>query len=266
MYSLPSLKQLIMPAAAGFGIASSLLLSGCATTSSKNKPLAQQNEALYLFDDGTGDLPAVDSYAANDPGPALDFTETEQVQPTRNTGGGNQTLYAANTAPTAPGPAYGGGGSDVLSTPPMPVTPGTNYGPSYSDGDSGAPEPVASTPAPTKKKASTKSSTRTYVVKRGDTLSGIASRYGTSVTSIKNLNGMSGTRIIVGQKLKVGGSGSGARATATSGKKRASSHTVRSGDNLWDISRRYGVSITALKKANGMSNSTIRPGQKLKLP
>jgi hypothetical protein len=41
---------------------------------------------------------------------------------------------------------------------------------------------------------------------------------------------------------------------------------VSSGDTLWDIARRVGVSVTAIKSANGMSSSMIKPGQVLKLP
>lgn len=292
MYNLPQMKRCLMLLAAGSGLLGSLFLTGCATTGGK-KNTAKTDEALYLFDDGTGDLPAVENYAGADSGAELNFTESEQiapspvVEPTKKRGR-ETTQYAANTPPP-PAPQYPGGnimdhgGSDVVSTPPMPVTPGSNYGNAYAESDSGAVEPVSTqpkrstasadddAPAPKKKKTSS-ASTRTYVVKRGDTLSEIAGRYGTTVSKIKSLNGMSGTRIMIGQKLKI--SGSGATATATSGKKKsgssssktASRHTVRSGDNLWDISRKYGVSVTALKSANGMSSSNITPGQKLKIP
>ncbi|MFN2239759.1 MAG: LysM peptidoglycan-binding domain-containing protein, partial [Thermoanaerobaculia bacterium] len=41
---------------------------------------------------------------------------------------------------------------------------------------------------------------------------------------------------------------------------------VSSGDTLWDIARRVGVSVTAIKSANGMKSSMIKPGQVLRLP
>lgn len=44
------------------------------------------------------------------------------------------------------------------------------------------------------------------------------------------------------------------------------SHTVKSGDNLSTIAKRYGTTVSALKKANGLSSDKLRPGQKLKLP
>jgi LysM repeat protein len=41
---------------------------------------------------------------------------------------------------------------------------------------------------------------------------------------------------------------------------------VRSGDTLGTIASRHGVSVTALKRVNGLSGSTIRAGQRLRLP
>jgi LysM repeat protein len=306
MYFPPHLKRRCLTwVAAGSGLAAAFFLTGCATT--KNKTAGGTDEALYLFDDGTGDLPAVENYAGNDSGAELNFTESEQVKPSRHTAGQTKpsrssggTQYAANTpSPPAPGNQAGGGGniltdhggSDVLSTPPQPVQRGAsggagNYGAAYAESDSGPVTPARKSggnvaaveddePAPksTKKKSSSSSSggsTRTYVVKRGDTLSEIAGKYGTTVTKLKSINGLSGSQIMIGQKLKV--SGSGAKATATSGKKKSSSssssgrYTVKSGDSLWGISQKKGVSVTAIKKANGMSSSTITPGQKLKIP
>lgn len=49
-------------------------------------------------------------------------------------------------------------------------------------------------------------------------------------------------------------------------KKQASYHTIAKGDTLWGISRRYKVSIAAIKSANGLSSDLIRPGQTLRLP
>ena len=51
---------------------------------------------------------------------------------------------------------------------------------------------------------------RTYTVRRGDTLSGIAERYGTTTAALKRLNGLSSNRIVVGQKLRLRGSGANA--------------------------------------------------------
>lgn len=70
-------------------------------------------------------------------------------------------------------------------------------------------------------------STSTYTVKRGDTLSKIASRYGTTYRNVMNLNGLRSTTIYVGQKLKVSGKASTTKASsASSAKASASSSNV----------------------------------------
>ncbi len=45
-----------------------------------------------------------------------------------------------------------------------------------------------------------------------------------------------------------------------------SSHTVASGDTLWGLSRKYGVSVTDIRQANGLSGDTIVTGQTLSIP
>jgi hypothetical protein len=43
-------------------------------------------------------------------------------------------------------------------------------------------------------------------------------------------------------------------------------YKVRSGDSLWSIARKFGVSVTELKQANGLKSSNIKPGQTLVIP
>lgn len=99
----------------------------------------------------------------------------------------------------------------------------------------------------------TSTGTQTYTVRYGDTLSGIASRYGTSTSTLASINGISNPNwIYPGQVLKLSG-GSSAR-----------SYTVRSGDTLSGIASRLGTSWTALKAKNGLANANlIYPGQTL---
>lgn len=101
-------------------------------------------------------------------------------------------------------------------------------------------------------------STNSYVVKSGDTLSGIASRYGMSTSALASLNGISNANLIYpGQVLKVSGSYNGSSATT---------YTVKSGDSLSGIASRYGTTVSALASLNGIYNPNwIYPGQVLKI-
>jgi membrane-bound lytic murein transglycosylase D len=128
-------------------------------------------------------------------------------------------------------------------------------------------EPSASKSA----KASSESATVTHVVRSGDTLSGIAAKYGVSVKDLQSWNELSGSTILVGQKLTVKGaaaasaSGSSATKSSTSSSKKPKtiSYTVRRGDTLGAIAERYGCSISDLKSWNNLKGSTISVGQKL---
>lgn len=101
-------------------------------------------------------------------------------------------------------------------------------------------------------------STNSYVVKSGDTLSGIASRYGMSTSALASLNGISNANLIYpGQVIKVSGSSNGSSATT---------YTVKSGDNLSSIASCYGTTASAIANLNGISNPNwIYPGQVLKI-
>lgn len=111
----------------------------------------------------------------------------------------------------------------------------------------------------------------THRVRSGETLSGIAARYGTSPSRLASLNGLSKRNLIrVGQNLKLPG---GAVADATAGtepapRKKSGSKTyvVRQGDNLASIARRTGVSQGRLLAINSLDNpNRIFPGQRLRL-
>ena len=98
----------------------------------------------------------------------------------------------------------------------------------------------------------------TYTVRAGDTLSSIASRYGTTTYALARANGITNVNLIyVGQTLKV----SGATTTTTAG-----TYTVRYGDTLSAIASQYGTSASTLASINGITNPNwIYPGQVLKL-
>lgn len=102
-------------------------------------------------------------------------------------------------------------------------------------------------------------------VRRGETLSGIASRYGTSVAVLMDANRLrSPHRIWPGQQLQVPDGGTGrypspeVLAPGTE-----ISYSVRRGDNLWTIAKRYGTTVERIKRDNSMTSSTLQPGQRL---
>ena len=111
--------------------------------------------------------------------------------------------------------------------------------------------------------SSTKStSTNTYTVKSGDTLSGIAKKYGTTYKAIMNLNGLNTTVIKAGQKLKISGSASASSVTKSTG---STTYTVKSGDTLSSIAKQYGTTYTVIMNLNGLKSTFITVGQKLKI-
>lgn len=110
--------------------------------------------------------------------------------------------------------------------------------------------------------------TPTYVthrVRRGETLSRIAQRYGSSVSSIMRSNNIrSANRIWPGQRLKIPAKGA-VVSSSPSFNPVEGTHTVRRGENLYSIARRYSTTVERIKHDNRLSSSTIHPGQKLKV-
>jgi membrane-bound lytic murein transglycosylase D len=104
-----------------------------------------------------------------------------------------------------------------------------------------------------------------YRIARGDTLGGIAERFGATTAKLRAWNGLTSTRIRAGRYLIVRPEGVGEQA-ASSGSAPAGRYRVRSGDTLGRIAGRYGVSVSQLRSWNGIGGSTIQVGQSLKVP
>ena len=99
----------------------------------------------------------------------------------------------------------------------------------------------------------TASRSKSYLVRKGDTLSSIAQRFGVSVSQLRRLNNLRRDRIYPGQRLVL-------RATRS-----ASTHRVRRGDTLGEIARTYGTSVGRLRQLNSLNSHRITTGQVLKV-
>lgn len=105
--------------------------------------------------------------------------------------------------------------------------------------------------------------TISYIVQRGDTLSEIANKYGTSVQEIARINGIQNVNLIYpGQVLKITtNSNINGFETNSTGK---TYYTIQRGDTLYAISRKYSVSIQNIVNWNNIQNpNRIYPGQTL---
>ncbi len=112
--------------------------------------------------------------------------------------------------------------------------------------------------------------TTIYTVRRGDTLSEIAVRAGTSVSRIKALNNMTGDRIRIGQKLIVPGDMVIVEETVETfdfdPADYTAVHTVARGETASGIAGRYGMAVTELLAVNGIENPrNLRAGADLKV-
>lgn len=114
------------------------------------------------------------------------------------------------------------------------------------------------------------SSAATYVVRPGDTLSGIASRTGVSVGDLARTNGITDpNRVFAGQTLTLPGTGGAATPTAPAATAPAPgrTHVVAAGETLSSIAGKYGTTVRAIVDANGITDPNhVRIGTRLQIP
>lgn len=124
---------------------------------------------------------------------------------------------------------------------------------------------------------------RTHVVRQGDTLFSISRQYDITVEQIRSWNNLSGNQINLGQRLFVSGSGTPTRtqdipqsqsqpqqqpqsqvSTSTDdGEEVTITHRVGSGETLFSLSRRYGVTVNDIKGWNNLTGELLEIGQSL---
>lgn len=95
----------------------------------------------------------------------------------------------------------------------------------------------------------------TYTVKKGDSLYSIARQFGITVNELKSSNNLTGDTLTVGQKLTI-------PQSDVSG----DLYQVQKGDTLYSISRKLGVTVADLRRANSLNTDTLTPGQLLVIP
>ena len=101
----------------------------------------------------------------------------------------------------------------------------------------------------------TPSNQNTYTVSSGDSLYAIARRFNTTVDEIKRLNNLTSNNLSIGQKLLIPGYTNN-----------NNTYTVKSGDSLYALARRFNTSVDEIKKLNNLNNNNLSIGQKLFIP
>ncbi|MXZ73822.1 MAG: LysM peptidoglycan-binding domain-containing protein [Gemmatimonadetes bacterium] len=124
-----------------------------------------------------------------------------------------------------------------------------------------------------------------YRIRRGDTLARISRRYGVSMANLQDWNKLNNPGdIIAGRSLTIyvprpsGTASGGATPTGTPGTggstrgeggataSDAIIYTVKPGDTLWDIARAHNVTVSALRRTNGLgTRAAIHPGDRLRI-
>ncbi len=132
------------------------------------------------------------------------------------------------------------------------------------------PRASLSQPGPIETTAALSGATQIHVVTRGETLGGIANRYGTTMSALRTLNNLKKDGVWVGQRLKVPAAtrsaATHAAASAKTAAARPAKYKVIRGDTLSDIAVKYGVSMNDIKTANHLKSGDVQLGQTLTIP
>ena len=92
-----------------------------------------------------------------------------------------------------------------------------------------------------------------YIVKKGDTLYGIAIKNGITVDELKRINSLNTNNLSIGQRLIIKGN-------------KDNTYIVKNGDTLYSIAHKYGISVNELKEVNNLTTNNLSIGQKLIIP
>lgn len=121
--------------------------------------------------------------------------------------------------------------------------------------------PAPTPPTPTKTPTPLPAGSFLYTVQAGDQLLALARRFGVTSSAIKSANRLLSDTLYPGRVLVI--PAPIPTATPVPG---AQFYVVQPGDQLLRIARRFGLTLSALKAANGLTSDTIQPGQVLVIP
>ena len=98
-----------------------------------------------------------------------------------------------------------------------------------------------------------------YIVKKGDTLYGISNQFGVSVIELASLNNIKGDNLQINQELLIpDNSGTNPNTMFF--------YTVKKGDTLYSIAKKYNTSVSEILKLNYMTDPSLTIGQVLRIP
>ncbi len=94
----------------------------------------------------------------------------------------------------------------------------------------------------------------TYTVKSGDNLYSIARKYNVTVSDLMNYNNLTSNLLSIGQVIRI-----------PSNTSSSTTYTVKNGDTLYSIARKYNTSVDSIKTKNNLTSNTLSIGQKLRI-
>jgi membrane-bound lytic murein transglycosylase D len=115
------------------------------------------------------------------------------------------------------------------------------------------------------KSAKTSANLNTYKVKPGDSIGKIAELYKVSIADIRNWNNLSSNTVYAGRELKIYSDAGVYDIKENSASRKMSVHTVRRGESLFAIAKKYGMTIAELRSVNNLTGDKLTIGQKLKV-
>ena len=109
--------------------------------------------------------------------------------------------------------------------------------------------------------------TERYLVRKGDTLGGIATRFNVPISDLRKFNGIKGHNIRAGKTMIIPKSAEAEQPNSAENSAADHRHIVKRGDSFWTLGRRYAISARTLARHNGHAiNATLYPGQLLLIP